>query len=145
MTPDPDAKLPTSNFEAVKIALKQDRTGYVLTLSIHPDDVPTEIMRDFVGARYLVVMARLDDEGKPIDRNVFRDPVKAAGILCRDKSFSQFLFESGQIEENNEAHATEWLKSECFIFSRAELKDNHVARSRFWAIEEDYLKWKNNV
>lgn len=36
----------TSHFEGVKVALKQDRTGYVLTLSIHPDDLPEEILRD---------------------------------------------------------------------------------------------------
>ena len=41
------------------MAMKQDRTGYVLTLSLHPDDVPDEILRDFVGARYQVVMVRL--------------------------------------------------------------------------------------
>ena len=27
-------------FEARKVALKQDRTGYVLTLSLHPDEIP---------------------------------------------------------------------------------------------------------
>ena len=27
-------------FEARKVALKQDRTGFVLTLAIHPDDLP---------------------------------------------------------------------------------------------------------
>ena len=46
-------------FEAVKIALKQDKTGFVLTLNIHPDEIPDELMRDFVGARYGVAMARI--------------------------------------------------------------------------------------
>ena len=48
-------------FEAVKIALKQDKTGFVLTLNIHPDEIPDELMRDFVGARYGVAMARIED------------------------------------------------------------------------------------
>lgn len=145
MTPDPNMSMPTSSFEAVKIAMKQDRTGYILTLNVHPDEVPAEIMRDFVGARYQVVMVRLDDQGQPLDRNAFRDPVKAAGILCRSKDFAQFLFETGQIIEKAEAHATEWLKSELFIISRAELKDNRLACSRLWAIEEEFNKWKNRV
>jgi hypothetical protein len=34
-------------FEARKVAMKQDRTGFVLTLSIHPDDLPDELIRDF--------------------------------------------------------------------------------------------------
>ena len=32
-------------FECVKVALKQDRTGFVLTLSIHPDEIPVELLR----------------------------------------------------------------------------------------------------
>lgn len=142
MTPDPDYQIPTSNFEAVKVAMKQDKTGYILTLSVHPDEVPDEIMRDFVGARYQVVMVRLNEQGEPLDRNAFRDPVKAAGILCRDKKFSEYLLKTGQIEELSEKHASEWLKSECFIFSRAELKDNRLACARLWQIEEEYLQWK---
>lgn len=142
MTPDPDYEFQTSNFEAVKVAMKQDRSGYILTLSVHPDEVPSEIMRDFVGSRYQVVMVRLGDDGQPLDRNAFRDPVKAAGILCRDKGFTKYLFQTDQIPELKESHATEWLKSECFIFSRAELKDNRLAAARLWEIEEDYEKWK---
>lgn len=122
--------------------MKQDRNGYILTLNVHPDEVPNEIMRDFVGARYQVVMVRLNEQGEPMDRNAFRDPVKAAGILCRDKKFLEYLFKTDQIDELNEKHASEWLKSECFIFSRAELKDNRLACSRLWEIEEEYLKWK---
>ena len=54
----------TSQFEGVKVAIKQDKTGYVLTLSIHPDEIPDEVLRDFVGSRYQVVMVRLNtDEG----------------------------------------------------------------------------------
>jgi hypothetical protein len=33
----------TLQFEAVKVALKQDKTGYVLTLCMHPDEIPDEI------------------------------------------------------------------------------------------------------
>ena len=36
-------------FEARKVALKQDRTGYVLTLSLHPDEIPEELLRDLLG------------------------------------------------------------------------------------------------
>ena len=36
-------------------ALKQDKTGFVLTLNMHPDEIPEELLRDFVGARYQVV------------------------------------------------------------------------------------------
>ncbi len=32
----------TSQFEAVKVGLKQDSSGYILTLRIHPDEIPEE-------------------------------------------------------------------------------------------------------
>jgi len=48
--------LKTLQFEAIKVALKQDKTGYVLTLCMHPDEIPEDLLRDFVGSRYQVVM-----------------------------------------------------------------------------------------
>jgi hypothetical protein len=56
----------TLQFEAVKVALKQDATGYVLTLKVHPDEIPDELMRDFVGTRYVIVAARLNDDETPV-------------------------------------------------------------------------------
>ena len=53
-------------FEAVKIALKQDRSGYVLTLNLHPDEIPDELLRDFVGSRYGVAMVRINDDETPV-------------------------------------------------------------------------------
>ena len=29
--------------EAIKVAIKQDATGYVLTLRIHPDEIPEQL------------------------------------------------------------------------------------------------------
>jgi hypothetical protein len=52
-------------FEARKVALKQDRTGYVLTLSLHPDEIPVELLRDFVGSRYACALVRIQDDESP--------------------------------------------------------------------------------
>ena len=35
----------TSQFESVKVAIKQDNSGYILTLRIHPDEISEEISR----------------------------------------------------------------------------------------------------
>ena len=93
--------------------MKQDKTGIILTLNIHPDELPTDLMRDFVGARYQVVMVRLNDADKPMsrDQEYSRDPVRTAGILCRDKQFAQYLFEKEEIFEKKEADVIEWLKA----------------------------------
>ena len=80
----------TSQFEAKKIALKQTKDGHVLNLAIHPDEIPEEILRDFVGARYMVVMVRLADTEIPMIRAeeyAGARLVKQAGMLCRELSF----------------------------------------------------------
>lgn len=133
----------TLQFEAVKIAMKQDKTGIILTLNIHPDELPTELMRDFVGARYQVVMVRLNDENRPMsrDQEYSRDPVRTAGMLCRDKQFAQYLFDKEEIFEKKEADVIEWLKMELDIESRTELKEELQKAKKFWAIYEEYQRW----
>jgi hypothetical protein len=136
----------TLQFEAVKIAMKQDKTGIILTLNIHPDELPVDLMRDFVGARYQVVMVRLNDENRPMSRDMeySRDPVRTAGILCRDKQFAQYLFDKEEIFEKKEADVIEWLKMELDIGSRSELKEDLQKAKKFWAIYEEYQQWNPN-
>ena len=136
----------TSQFEAVKMAMKQDKTGYVLTLSLHPDEVPDEILRDFVGARYQVVMVRLNGEEKPMNRDhdLPRDIVQLAGILSADTKFHDWLVSLKLIPEANTKEATEWLRSELGVLSRAELKTNPEASQILLNINEEFKAWKRN-
>jgi hypothetical protein len=136
-----------SKFEGVKVALKQDRTGYILTLSVHPDEVPEEILRDFVGARYQVVMVRLTNEERPMIREQEHsgDMVRLAGILCRDPMFQRFLLEAGQTFDASEDIATAWLKEELNIQSRAELRENNAAASQLRIINQEFQAWKTTV
>lgn len=129
------------------MAMKQDKTGIILTLNIHPDEVPESLMRDFVGARYQVVMVRLNGEDKPMNRDheYSRDPVRTAGILCRDKQFAQYLFEKEEIFEKKEADVIEWLKGEIGIESRTELKESQIKANKFWSINEEFQLWKQSV
>lgn len=137
----------TLQFEGVKIALKQDKTGYVLTLNVHPDDVPVDLLRDFVGARYQVVMVRIGDDDRPMNRDheYARDPVRTAGILCRDNNFAAWLVETGNILGTSETEVIGWLKQELGVKSRAELKNNPQAVKRLWTIEEEYKLWNQSV
>jgi len=137
----------TLQFEGVKIALKQDKTGYVLTLNVHPDEVPVDLLRDFVGARYQVVMVRIGDDDRPMNREheYARDPVRTAGILCRDNNFAAWLVETGNILGTSETEVIGWLKQELGVKSRAELKNNPQAVKRLWTIEEEYKLWNQSV
>ena len=127
--------------------MKQDRTGYVLTLSIHPDEVPEEILRDFVGARYQVVMVRLNGQEQPMNREqeYTRDIVQLAGILCRDTDFQKFLVETGNAIEASEKDTIDWMRTELGIASRAELKNNPEAAKHLLTINEEFKAWKRNA
>lgn len=136
----------TLQFEAIKVALKQDKSGYVLTLNIHPDEVPDQLLRDFVGARYQVVMVRLNGNDEPLDRQEEFEGTRAisvSGMLCRDPLFWKFVSEQS-LAGANEEEATEWLRQEVGISSRAELKSNASARIRLAQIHKEFITWKEN-
>ena len=134
----------TLNFEGVKVALKQDKTGYVLTLSMHPDDIPEDLLRDFVGARYQVVMVRIGGDESPMDRQAEFEgdkSIRMAGLLCRDPKFWKFLFDDSQIFEEDEESCTDWLRDYLAVQSRSELKTNEEARKRLDKIYKEYKEW----
>ena len=134
----------TLNFEGVKVALKQDKTGYVLTLSMHPDDIPEDLLRDFVGARYQVVMVRIGGDESPMDRQAEFEgdkSIRMAGLLCRDPKFWKFLCDDSQIFEEDEESCTEWLRDYLAVQSRSELKTNEEARKRLDKIYKEYKEW----
>ena len=106
-------------FEARKVALKQDRTGYVLTLSLHPDEIPVELLRDFVGSRYGCALVRIQDDESPTP---YSNRVQQAGMLCRQEDFQDFL---GTADEHGAAAE---LCKRCGINSRTELNGNEEAQ-----------------
>ena len=135
----------TIQYEAVKVALKQDKTGFMLTLNVHPDQIPSDLVRDFVGARYQVVMVRLDGNDQPMDRKEnSRDPVKLAVMLCKDPEFAKFLYETSQSleEQMTENDVADWLKLELNIVSRSDLKSNAEATRHLYTINQEFKAWK---
>jgi hypothetical protein len=135
----------TSQFEAKKVALKQTKDGHVLTLAIHPDESPDEILRDFVGSRYMVVMVRLGDAEEPMNREEFAGAqmVKLAGMLCRDKDFWNYLHDTGQLFEKSENECISWVQNYLCIQSRSELKINKVAQDALKELYTEFKEWKN--
>jgi len=134
----------TSKFEGKKVALKQTKDGYAMTLAIHPDEIPDELLKDFVGARYMVVMVRLNDQEEPLDRREYAGAqmVKLAGMLCRDKDFWAYLHEGGQLFEVNELACVEWLTGYLNVNSRADIKGNKLAQDELKELYTEYKEWK---
>ena len=139
------SEIKTLNFEAIKVALKQDKTGYVLTLCVHPDDIPNELLRDFVGSHYQVVMVRLNGDNQPLNRDGEFEgdrAIRLAGVLCREKEFWEYLHCEAYIFDPDEKDATEWLRDYLGVQSRSELKTNQEARLRLKKINEEYKAWR---
>ena len=137
----------TLNFEAIKIGLKQSKDGFVLTLAVHPDEIPHDLMTDFVGSRYQVVMVRLGDDEQPMSREgefPGDHAVKMAGILCRDSDFWKWLNDREMLMEKNEKACAEWMTSYLGIESRKELKTNTEARSLFNQLKRSFDAWKKS-
>ena len=137
----------TLNFEAMKIAMKQDKEGYVLTLRVHPDEVPNELFRDFVGSRYQVVMVRLSETDQPMNREaeVGKEIVRLAGYLCRNADFAKWLEHLGEILDTKEDEVVEWMRNTLEVRSRAELSTNPVAAQRLRDINQEFQAWKQSA
>jgi hypothetical protein len=132
-------------FEAIKTGLKQSKDGYMLSLAVHPDELSEDLMRDFVGSRYVVVMVRIGDNEEPLDRKELRKhhpAVAMAGMLCRDRLFWEYIDMRCNENVMTEGECTEWLKYFFEIDSRAELKSNEKAREAFLKFKEEFDEWK---
>jgi hypothetical protein len=132
-------------FEGIKTGLKQSKDGYVLTMAVHPDDLPDDLMRDFVGSRYVVVMVRIGDDERPMNREQEfpgDHAVKMAGMLCRDPEFWEWLSRQKLLTQKNEKACAEWLSHYLGIESRKELKTDEDARALFNRLKETFEAWR---
>jgi hypothetical protein len=120
-------------FECRKVALKQDRTGFILTVAIHPDEIPEELLRDFVGSRYGCALVRIQDDESATQYN---NRVQKAGMLCRQPNFWEFLGVSSEDE------AAQELCQRCGVDSRTELHGNEIAKSNYDALVKEYENWR---
>lgn len=127
------------SFECRKVALKQDRTGFILTLSMHPDEIPEELLRDFVGARYMCALAKVDDNELPVN---YSNRVKTAGMICRLPLFQKWLRQENSLTVHSEDDAVDALYNICGIKSRTELNGNINAQQQFDEMINDYDQWK---
>lgn len=135
---------PHPQFEAVKVALKQDKTGYVLTLSIHPDDLDERILRDYVGARYQCVLVRLNGEEQPMDKAeefAGERAIRIAGLLGKDPNFWKYLHEEELIYEETEKEAIEFIRNYLNVKTRSDLKTNRHGQILVDKLYREYTVW----
>ena len=132
------------SFEGRKISMRQDGKGTYITLSIHPGEVPMDLLAQPVGCRYQIAMVLLDDHDQPVkgrDMEEGERAVQSAAMLCRNPKFQQWMVRVGLAVFTSEEACTDGLRVFCKVESRAEFKTNRDARENFSALKE---RFENN-
>jgi hypothetical protein len=136
-----EPKQPWLKFEAIKTSMRQDGKGTYMTLTIHPDEVPVDLLAARPGSRYMIGMLPVDDHDQPIKGRDMEDgerAVQSAGMLCRNIKFQKWMVNNEYAFGMSEEDCSEALKLHCGIESRAELKDNRKARELFKQLKERF-------
>ena len=131
----------TIQCEVVKIAMSQDKNGHILKLSIHPNDLPKDLILDPLGSRYVMVLARLNDQDEVVQPKEKTDGDKAvdiAGLLCRNDRFISWLFDHGYSSSRDERGAIAAIRDICGIKSRSEFRTDEDARQRFFELKAEF-------
>lgn len=129
----------TIQCEVVKIAMTQDKNGHILKVAIHPSDLPKDLILDPLGSRYMMVLARLNDQDEviqPKEKSDGERAVSSAGALCNNPRFISWMFDYGYSPERTEDGAKEGVREYCGIKSRREFKTDEDARRKFFALRD---------
>lgn len=129
------------HFEAVKIALTQDKNGLVLKLSIHPDETPKDLILDHLGTRYMVAVVKLGDDDQPVKGKTKSEGDKVvaiAGLLCRNERFRGWMADMRYSESEDTEDVAEALRKLCGVNSRADLATNETARNLFLDLRDEF-------
>jgi FtsP/CotA-like multicopper oxidase with cupredoxin domain len=133
----------------VKVAMRQTKDGYALTLVIHPNDVPPGLFGSPVGQRYVAALVELDDHEQPVQpRKGVEEPgplaVQYAGMLCREPGFWHWLngyIDFGIPKVIDEATAAAALRQKLGIKSRSEIGTDPGVQDEFHRLAADYREW----
>jgi hypothetical protein len=127
-------ELPWMKFEAIKTSMRQDGKGTYVTLLVHPDEVPIDLLSARSGMRLMIGALLLNDHDEPVkgrDADEGDKAVQSAGMLCRNIRFQKWMAAKGYAFGTSEQECADGLKAHCVIGSRADLKTDRGARETF--------------
>ena len=145
----PDFKDMAISFEAVKTSISQSKTGIILRLAIHPEDMPVDLLKSWPGTRYGVAMVQLSDTDEPTvsDKTLTAiRAIKSAAMLCREDKFYQFLRYKKVVPfrvsvDEQVKLSTEFMRQHIGVKSRAEMKENEEALQKFLDLRDEFHEW----
>lgn len=158
-----------THFEAKKHAYRQTQDGIVVSFTVHPNDVSTELAMAPLGTRFMVAIAEMTDEQPPGDdapptssstaapqggsstaaisskeRRNFGEMrlSEQAGIRCGDQSFVAFLHDQYPVNcMNAGGDPAETVRRVCCVKSRAEFDIDFDAASLWRTMDQKFQIW----
>ncbi len=143
----------TDACEALKIALKQEPEGIVLTLRIKAEDLPETVLIAGINARFAVAFSEIadDEQLKPKPDNKGKrqqnSNVMRAAIMCGEPGFQTFLQKKHRKQweaaiGHGADQAAEALRTIIGIVSRRDLATDQEALKRYDKLIAEYEMWK---
>lgn len=163
------------HFEARKWSYRQTKEGVVVSLLIHPNDVPAELATSALGTIYMIGFAEVDpntgdvptrEGGKTGTKEDYStvnpsppSPTKSkprkwdtlplsqrAAMLTKDPVFWNYLEDRNLAATGcDEDVADEALKAFCGVNSKAHIETFGHSERRFRSLESNFLAWKQAV
>lgn len=131
----------TKSLECKKHGLRQTQNGqWVLTVIIHPDDAPADLLTDPMGTRYgmaLVKMEEVEEQKPPLSTR--------AVMMCKDEQFQEFCQEISMVkgcDKFGEDETKNIICNYCLISSRSKLNTDHEAADKFLSLCNRFDQWK---
>lgn len=131
----------SSRIESIRVAFRQDREGYLITLRVHPSDLDPQLMLDPVGQRYYTTLLRVDEGEKPVthqEKSTGERAVQMAGILCKEPEFQKWMVRKGYAFTDTEESVIKGMRDLLGVKSRSELATNERAQDLFTALLKEY-------
>jgi len=160
----------TLNMEVKKDALRQTQDGiWKLTVTVHPSDMPVDLMIAPMGTRYGLAMVVIEDEqcannaqsssskssnSSVSANNAHTQNEKSEGdkiriravILCKDDLFRNYLrsiiYVTAKDEDGLYDTCKDFILRQCDIESRSELTTNKEAQEKFRQLDQKFKDWQ---
>jgi len=143
----------TEACEALKVALKQEAEGILLTLRIAPADLPETVLVAGINARFAVAFSEIDEQEQLKPKPEIKTKRKQnsnvmhAAITCGEHGFQTFLYKKhrkqwdGAIGDGAD-RAGEAMRMILGIVSRRDLATDAEALKRYDKLVAEYEMWK---
>jgi len=129
-------------FECSLMGLRKDKNGWVVLISVHPNDVPSTLLDSALGTRFQTVFFEIGDDEKPVELVEVKEGKRLlaeAGELCRKHGFQEFIISNDvEVEGDPEAIAADFLRRTLGIESRSEIATDREVQEKYKALVEAY-------